>query len=51
MLFSHPDYLAGCADEIKASRDALCRELSALAGENPTSSTCGPPARTSCSCA
>ena len=28
-----PYYLAGCADEIKASRDALCRELSALAGE------------------
>ena len=33
VLFSHPDYLAGCADEIKASRVALCRELSALAGE------------------
>lgn len=33
VLFNHPDYLAGCADEIKASRDALCRELSALAGE------------------
>ena len=33
VLFSHPDYLAGCADEIRASRDTLCRELSALAGE------------------
>lgn len=33
VLFNHPDYLAGCADEIKASRDTLCRELSALAGE------------------
>lgn len=33
VLFSHPDYLRSCADEIIASREALYRELSALSTE------------------
>ena len=36
VLFSHPDYLTGCADEIKRSRDALAGEKADLLDVRPT---------------